>query len=409
MDSIENQNTPTDSVVVDSTVSKLEDSEITPDSSIPAVELKPEENKTELKESHSPRISNNEHLKTEIEPEVIAESVQCENNNLELNNCGEIKDVVKNEDDNKTEYNSIDSERLEEVTSMESSPPELSPAMIRVTDHGEIESGSSGLNSPPTLSKSVSSTTRPIPSTDPIELPVPNRKPASVSNGVRLSGKPKAYAIDRKKVTKSRGRSKRKALIPMYQSQISDNKIGIKLKLKKSDTSDLSFLSSKSSALTAVLAGSSSGSSRKRIKRKTKHKDDSNSDDSDYERHRKRTKTNNNTLVRKEIGNSENYVEPAEQSIAAYLPEDVLIKIFHQVVDDEGSLPSLVRLGRVCKSWNRASLCPSLWRNLDLATWTKERWRTEIKLKWLLENRAQHCKEINIGKIDCALKIINGH
>lgn len=217
-------------------------------------------------------------------------------------------------------------------------------------------------------------------------LPV---KVKRVPNGsIHPTGKPAAYAIE-KKATKVRAKPKRKALVAMYQSQISDNKMGIKLKLKKSEV--LTVLPSAKSKKVAK-------SNRKRS-RKSKPKNTSDSDDSSYEKKPRRVNNNKATTVEK---------EPEEQSPwGLMIPEPILLKIFENVVNQEGCLPALVRLGKVCSLWNQVSVTPRLWHTLDFSSWTKEKWRTELNLKWLIENRMQCCTDLNIGKQRARVTSIN--
>lgn len=207
-------------------------------------------------------------------------------------------------------------------------------------------------------------------------LPV---KVKRVPNGsIHPTGKPAAFAME-KKTAKVRAKPKRKALVAMYQSQISDNKIGIKLKLKKSEV--LTVLPPTKSKKVAK-------SNRKRS-RKSKPKNTSDSDDSSYEKKPRRVNNNKATTVEK---------EPEEQSPwGLMIPEQILLKIFENVVNHEGCLPAVVRLGKVCSLWNQVSVTPRLWHNLDFSSWTKEKWRTELNLKWLIENRMQCCTDLNIG------------
>lgn len=263
----------------------------------------------------------------------------------------------------------------------------------------------------------------------PEELPKrrrPERKPAAsivaaanivqpvrvkrIQNGkVPISGKPMAYAID-KKSSKIRGRPKRKALVTMYQSQLSDNHIGIKLKLKKSlfDTSLGAECSTAAAAApveliagTAAAAGSdgskkSSKSSSKKRSKKSRRQSYSEEEDSDYKKRRRKERVNNNTVKSKKDDDTE---DQTEQSQWAYrMPDEILYKIFEMVVQQDGCLPAVVRLNQVCSQWRNVALSPKLWNNLDLATWTKERFRTEIMLKWLIQNRCSACEEVNFGE-----------
>lgn len=214
-------------------------------------------------------------------------------------------------------------------------------------------------------------------------LPVKvKRVPNGSIHRTQPTGKPAAFAIE-KKTTKARAKPKRKALVAMYQSQISDNKMGIKLKLKKSEVLTV---------LPPAKSKKGAKSNRKRS-RKTKPKNTSDSDDSSYEKKPRRVNNNKATAVE---------TEPVEQSPwGIMIPEPILLKIFENVVNQEGCLPALVRLGKVCSLWNQVSVTPRLWNSLDFSSWTKEKWRTELNLKWLIENRMQSCTDLNIGTTTC--------
>ncbi|CAG9783073.1 unnamed protein product [Diatraea saccharalis] len=83
---------------------------------------------------------------------------------------------------------------------------------------------------------------------------------------------------------------------------------------------------------------------------------------------------------------------------AQLMPEEVLVKIFEDVVTSQGTLPTVIRLGRVCKLWHSVSCRPELWKNVDLASYTVEKCKTDYKLVWLLENRLSHCQSLNISQ-----------
>ncbi|XP_048481918.1 uncharacterized protein LOC105383825 [Plutella xylostella] len=85
------------------------------------------------------------------------------------------------------------------------------------------------------------------------------------------------------------------------------------------------------------------------------------------------------------------------QSPWATMPEEVLTLIFDHVVNMQGTLPAVIRLGRVCKLWHSVSCKPQLWRNVDLAQYTSEKCKTDFKLVWLLENRLSRCHTLNIS------------
>lgn len=223
--------------------------------------------------------------------------------------------------------------------------------------------------------------------------PTPKITIAPISNGSLLTktgGKPTTMRDLDRKMNKSRGRPKRRAMVAMYQSEISENKIGIKLCIKK--------------------ASDATVQQPKKATRKRSRKPKSLTEDSDEETAdrggaspEKRTrkprdsggkKTNNNT----EKASQEEHKPPEDQSVwGDQLPEHVLCMIFQNVIQDEGCIPSLIRFGRVCSAWHRASLVPSLWRTVDLGNWTKERFKTELKLKWLIENRLRNSTDVSFG------------
>lgn len=241
--------------------------------------------------------------------------------------------------------------------------------------------------------------------------------PTSLIKKSPSGGKPKSFAMaiesSKKSVAKStsRGRPKRKALVAMYQSQLSENTMGIKIRLKKSLEAPiemaLSGATTKKKSINTMpalgspgsaSAASTSKSTRKR-QRKSKHKDTSDSDDSDYEKRRK----NNNTTTEKHRNRKQttntvtDYTEPVEQSQwGNNIPEHVLLKIFEEAVNQHGTLPIMVNASRVCTLWRRVSQTSHLWHTLDLSTWTKE--RSEIILKQIIATHLRCCKDVNLGK-----------
>lgn len=72
-------------------------------------------------------------------------------------------------------------------------------------------------------------------------------------------------------------------------------------------------------------------------------------------------------------------------------------------------MPSLARFSRVCSLWRRVAASPSLWRNVDLSSWPRERHRTEVNLKWLIDNRLNGSRELNLSNwkiknVDCVVE-----
>ncbi|KAJ0181138.1 hypothetical protein K1T71_003223 [Dendrolimus kikuchii] len=80
------------------------------------------------------------------------------------------------------------------------------------------------------------------------------------------------------------------------------------------------------------------------------------------------------------------------------MPKEILTTIFEYVVHSQGSLPAVIRLGKVCKLWYNVSCRPELWKNVDLAQYTVDKCKTDYKLVWLLENRLKQCQSLNIAQ-----------
>uniref|UniRef100_A0A182U774 F-box domain-containing protein n=1 Tax=Anopheles melas TaxID=34690 RepID=A0A182U774_9DIPT len=167
-------------------------------------------------------------------------------------------------------------------------------------------------------------------------------------------------------------------------SEISENKIGIKLCIKKA--SDATVQPKKPI--------------RKRARKPRSLNEDSSDETSPEKRNRRAEKprpkkTNNNTEKRSA---EEAYTPPKDQSVWANgLPESVLYTIFKNAVQEEGCLPTLIRLSEVCTAWYKVSQQCSLWRTVDLGTWGRDRFKTEPRLKWLIENRLQHATEVGLA------------
>ncbi|KAH8336723.1 hypothetical protein KR059_001823 [Drosophila kikkawai] len=221
----------------------------------------------------------------------------------------------------------------------------------------------------------------------------------TVNGSIPKSGKPLATALSAKKPSKAAStsprasRARKPKALPMYESEISDHKVGIKLCIKKSDAGD----SAPAATSPPVPVPAASKPVRKRI-RKPKQPD---SDEAEYEPRKKKGGGGGGGDSQKKVSTSADAAaadEPIEQSVwAQKLPEEVLFRIFEHAVDMEGCLPTLFRLGRVCSLWRQVSLRPTLWRTMDLTTWVKEKYRTELKLKWFVDNRCSACTELNVS------------
>ncbi|XP_040910169.1 F-box/LRR-repeat protein 6 [Toxotes jaculatrix] len=87
------------------------------------------------------------------------------------------------------------------------------------------------------------------------------------------------------------------------------------------------------------------------------------------------------------------------------LPEEVLINIFQMVVTQDGAVPFLCRVGRVCRLWNAAASSPVLWRKVTvgycwIAPGKSQLPKTEKKIKdtlhWLAQNRFSQLRDFSL-------------
>ncbi|KAK9874860.1 hypothetical protein WA026_005676 [Henosepilachna vigintioctopunctata] len=182
-----------------------------------------------------------------------------------------------------------------------------------------------------------------------------------------------------KKKNSSPGRGRpRKALVPMYHSQISGDKNTIKIRIKKSSITEQEQVTP----------------SKKKSGRRKRHKVKYDTDASDYETTKKKHKSS---------ANSDDFVSSSQSPVmdeigwGSKIPENVLFRIFQFCTSQEGALPILIRLSRVCKLWKKVSLDPYLWTKVDLNL-VKERARTELRLHWLIQNRLTYCQDLCLGE-----------
>ncbi|XP_016353217.1 F-box/LRR-repeat protein 6 [Sinocyclocheilus anshuiensis] len=87
------------------------------------------------------------------------------------------------------------------------------------------------------------------------------------------------------------------------------------------------------------------------------------------------------------------------------LPIEVLVKIFQFAVFQDGAVPFLCRVGRVCRLWNGAASSPILWRRVSVGYCWIEPGKsqlpgTEQKIRntidWLAENRLSQLREFSL-------------
>ncbi|XP_041868498.1 F-box/LRR-repeat protein 6 isoform X2 [Melanotaenia boesemani] len=97
--------------------------------------------------------------------------------------------------------------------------------------------------------------------------------------------------------------------------------------------------------------------------------------------------------------------QEADQRWGQNLPEEVLINIFQMVVDQDGAVPFLCRVGRVCRLWNVAASSPVLWRRVTVGhCWItpdkNQLPKTETKVKntvtWLAQNRFSQLRDFSL-------------
>ncbi|CAB1447261.1 unnamed protein product [Pleuronectes platessa] len=87
------------------------------------------------------------------------------------------------------------------------------------------------------------------------------------------------------------------------------------------------------------------------------------------------------------------------------LPEEVLVNIFQMVVVQDGAVPFLCRVGRVCRLWNTAASSPVLWRKVTvghcwIAPGKTQLPKTEKKIQetfdWLAQNRFSQLRDFSL-------------
>ncbi|XP_028285946.1 F-box/LRR-repeat protein 6 [Parambassis ranga] len=102
------------------------------------------------------------------------------------------------------------------------------------------------------------------------------------------------------------------------------------------------------------------------------------------------------------------------------LPEEVLINVFKMVVSQDGAVPFLCRVGRVCRLWNAAASSPVLWRRVTVGhCWitqgksqlAKTEKRIRDTVDWLAQNRFSQLRDFSLchwtKNVDYALEVIS--
>ncbi|XP_026484358.2 uncharacterized protein LOC113392250 [Vanessa tameamea] len=216
--------------------------------------------------------------------------------------------------------------------------------------------------------------------------------------------------------SRSKKKSKKSDCTPTYRSQIVDTKTKIKIKIRRTSVqemvtptptsiADIGQRKSKKKRAASPIASASSGeeydpsrgdtaaamsvAAIKPRQPRPKAKKSNNNNSKTIDKAQKTERNRSSTTVSKENG---------PQSPWAYsMPEEILAKIFEYVVQ-QGTLPTIIRLGRVCQLWHSVSCRPELWKNVDLSQHTVEKCKTDYKLVWLLENRLTQCQSLNIAQ-----------
>ncbi|KAM3864473.1 F-box/LRR-repeat protein 6-like [Diretmus argenteus] len=96
------------------------------------------------------------------------------------------------------------------------------------------------------------------------------------------------------------------------------------------------------------------------------------------------------------------------------LPEEVLVYIFQMVVIQDGAVPFLCRMARVCRLWNAAASAPSLWRRVSLGYEPGKTQLPEMKMDtfhWLVENRFSQLRGFSLchweKNVDYAVEVVS--
>ncbi|XP_026764086.1 uncharacterized protein LOC113522559 [Galleria mellonella] len=232
---------------------------------------------------------------------------------------------------------------------------------------------------------------------------------------IPCSGKPRSMLG----ISSSRSKKKKKSeCVPTYRSQIVDmDTNNIKIKIKRTSLnetmtptptsiSDLGQRKSKKKQATSPVVSESSGEEydprgdnmatmsvaapKPRATRpKTSKARKSNTS---------KSKDKSDKTERNRVSDATSKESGPQSPWASSIPEEILEKIFAYVVSSQGTLPTVIRLGRVCKKWHSVSCKPQLWKNVDLAQYTTEKCKTDYKLVWLLENRLSQCQSLNIAQ-----------
>lgn len=88
------------------------------------------------------------------------------------------------------------------------------------------------------------------------------------------------------------------------------------------------------------------------------------------------------------------------------LPVEVLVNIFKMVVHQDGAVPFLCRVAKVCHLWNAAAASPALWRSVSVGYCWLEPGKTHLPktvlkirntVSWLAQNRFSQLRDFSLN------------
>uniref|UniRef100_A0A3P9PJF6 F-box and leucine rich repeat protein 6 n=1 Tax=Poecilia reticulata TaxID=8081 RepID=A0A3P9PJF6_POERE len=135
---------------------------------------------------------------------------------------------------------------------------------------------------------------------------------------------------------------------------------------------------------------------------------------------KKKTVCPKSRLERKTVKEEEEDRLPEEDRWGQLLPEEVLVSIFQMLVVQDGAVPFLCRVSRVCRLWNAAAATLTLWRKVAVnhcwiqpARGQTEKTSNRIKetFTWLAENRFSQLRDFTLchwaTSVDFALQTVS--
>ncbi|KAM4630367.1 F-box/LRR-repeat protein 6 [Polymixia lowei] len=133
-----------------------------------------------------------------------------------------------------------------------------------------------------------------------------------------------------------------------------------------------------------------------------------------------RPKRTNNPLMKKVEATLHHPEVGMDHRWGENLPQEVLVNIFQMVVVQDGAVPFLCRMARVCHLWNAAASSPALWRSVSLGYfWTEpgktQLPKTQLKIKdtlsWLAQNRFSQLRDFSLchwkKNVDYAVEVVS--